>query len=203
MKPITYTEARANFASVLTSATDDLEEMVVTRAGHEPVVLVALSEYEALKETAYLLGNPVNASRLERSVAEHRGGVAAPRELVDVDGSDLRAEPERGRRQTTYIDESKSSASALGSVLLYSDRFLAGKTYDLAFPRDRSWAMASFDEDLVIGPLEKLLRAVVTVQQLFLQSGSEGILSDMWAPAVEALRDAIAALEAAIPEARK
>ncbi|WP_159930393.1 MULTISPECIES: type II toxin-antitoxin system Phd/YefM family antitoxin [Nocardia] len=85
MKPMTYTEARANFASVLDSATEDLEEVVITRAGHEPAVVVALSEYQALQETAYLLGSPANARHLERSIAEHRGGGATPRELVDVD----------------------------------------------------------------------------------------------------------------------
>ncbi|MER7454025.1 type II toxin-antitoxin system prevent-host-death family antitoxin [Nocardia beijingensis] len=84
MKPMSYTEARANFASVLDTATEDLEEVVITRAGHEPAVVVALSEYQALQETAYLLGNPANARHLERSIAEHRGGGATPRELVDV-----------------------------------------------------------------------------------------------------------------------
>lgn len=83
MKPLNYTEARANLASVLDSATEDLEEVVITRAGHEPAVVVALSEYEALKETAYLLGNPANARHLERSIAEHRGGGATPRDLVE------------------------------------------------------------------------------------------------------------------------
>ncbi|MFR9771820.1 type II toxin-antitoxin system Phd/YefM family antitoxin [Nocardia sp. SC052] len=83
MKPMNYTEARANLASVLDSATEDLEEVVITRAGHEPAVVVALSEYQALKETAYLLGNPANARHLERSIAEHRGGGATPRELAD------------------------------------------------------------------------------------------------------------------------
>ena len=32
---------------------DDREEVVITRAGHEPVVIVALADYESLKETAY------------------------------------------------------------------------------------------------------------------------------------------------------
>ncbi|MEV0343840.1 type II toxin-antitoxin system prevent-host-death family antitoxin [Nocardia sp. NPDC050713] len=97
MKPMSYTEARANFASVLDSATEDLEEVVVTRAGHEPAVVVALSEYQALQETAYLLGNPANARHLERSIAEHRGGIATPRELVDIDEDEVgeQANPQR------------------------------------------------------------------------------------------------------------
>jgi antitoxin YefM len=81
----TYTEARANFASVLDEAVDDLEEVVITRAGHEPAVVVSLREYESLKETAYLLGTPANARHLARSIAQLRGGEAEPRELIEID----------------------------------------------------------------------------------------------------------------------
>jgi antitoxin YefM len=58
-------------------AVDDREEVVITRAGHEPVVMVALSDYEALKETAYLLRSPENARRLLASIdrLEHGGGI--------------------------------------------------------------------------------------------------------------------------------
>jgi antitoxin YefM len=55
---------------------DDREEVVITRAGHEPVVIVALSEYESLKESAYLLRSQENARRLLASIdrLEHGGG---------------------------------------------------------------------------------------------------------------------------------
>ncbi|MGI9156997.1 MAG: type II toxin-antitoxin system Phd/YefM family antitoxin [Marmoricola sp.] len=45
------------------------EEVVITRAGHDPVVIVSLDEYESLKETAYLLRSPENARRLLSSIA--------------------------------------------------------------------------------------------------------------------------------------
>ncbi|WP_267468335.1 type II toxin-antitoxin system prevent-host-death family antitoxin [Nocardia higoensis] len=82
---MSITEARANLAAVLDRVTDDLEEVVITRAGHEPAVVISLREYEALKETAYLLGTPANARHLERSLAEHRGGEAVAHELIPVD----------------------------------------------------------------------------------------------------------------------
>ncbi|MBF6355831.1 type II toxin-antitoxin system prevent-host-death family antitoxin [Nocardia higoensis] len=85
MQPMSITEARANLAAVLDRVTDDLEEVVITRAGHEPAVVISLREYEALKETAYLLGTPANARHLERSLAEHRGGEAVAHELIPVD----------------------------------------------------------------------------------------------------------------------
>lgn len=58
MKTLSYTESRARYAEVLDSVVDDREEVVITRAGHEPVVIVSLQDYEALKETAYLMRSP-------------------------------------------------------------------------------------------------------------------------------------------------
>ena len=55
MKTMSYSESRAKYAEVLNAVTDDREEIVITRAGHEPVVIVSLEDYESLKETAYLL----------------------------------------------------------------------------------------------------------------------------------------------------
>ncbi|WP_017538431.1 type II toxin-antitoxin system Phd/YefM family antitoxin [Nocardiopsis halophila] len=77
MKTMTYSESRANYAATLDSVVEDREEVVVTRVGHEPVVLVALSEYETLKETAYLLRSPENARRLVTAIEqlESDGGI--------------------------------------------------------------------------------------------------------------------------------
>ncbi|WP_327297148.1 MULTISPECIES: type II toxin-antitoxin system prevent-host-death family antitoxin [unclassified Streptomyces] len=78
MRTMTYTESRANYAETLNAVVDDREEVVVTRAGHDPVVIVALDEYESLKETAYLLRSPANARRLLASIErlENDGGTA-------------------------------------------------------------------------------------------------------------------------------
>jgi hypothetical protein len=48
-----------------------------TRAGHEPVVIVSLDDYQSLKETAYLLRSPENARRLLAAIdrLENAGGV--------------------------------------------------------------------------------------------------------------------------------
>ena len=62
---------------------DDREEIVITRAGRDPVVMVALEDYEALKETAYLLKNPENARRLLASIDRLEHGSDVERELID------------------------------------------------------------------------------------------------------------------------
>jgi antitoxin YefM len=78
MKTMTYSESRARYAEVLTSVVEDREEVVITRAGHEPVVIVSLDDYQSLKETAYLLRSPENARRLLAAIdrLESGGGVA-------------------------------------------------------------------------------------------------------------------------------
>ncbi|PMD04702.1 type II toxin-antitoxin system Phd/YefM family antitoxin [Brevibacterium paucivorans] len=68
MKAMSYTESRANFAKVLDAVVNDRVETIITRSGHEPVVIVSLTEYESLRETAHLLGTPATARRLLDSV---------------------------------------------------------------------------------------------------------------------------------------
>ena len=57
MKTMSYTESRARYAEVLDGVINDREEVIITRAGREPVVMVSLDEYESLRETARLMGD--------------------------------------------------------------------------------------------------------------------------------------------------
>jgi prevent-host-death family protein len=50
MRTVNFTQLRQNLAAELDCITDDAEELVVTRSGHEPVVIVPLAEYESMKE---------------------------------------------------------------------------------------------------------------------------------------------------------
>ncbi|WP_084128653.1 type II toxin-antitoxin system Phd/YefM family antitoxin [Demequina sp. NBRC 110055] len=83
MKTMSYSQSRQNYARVLDSVLDDREEVVVTRAGKEPVVIVSLADYESLKETAYLLQNPANARRLLGSIEALERGEGSERDLVE------------------------------------------------------------------------------------------------------------------------
>jgi len=83
MKTMSYTQTRENFASTLDAVLDDREEVIVTRAGKDPVVIVSLEDYESLRETAYLLRNPVNARRLFESIDRLESGQGVARELVE------------------------------------------------------------------------------------------------------------------------
>jgi antitoxin YefM len=83
MKTMTYSESRAHYAETLNTVINDREEVVITRAGHDPVVMVALDDYESLKEAAYLLRSPENARRLLASIDRLEHGAGVPHELAD------------------------------------------------------------------------------------------------------------------------
>jgi antitoxin YefM len=89
MRAMHATEARANFAAVLDAATEDNDEVVITRSGDkEAAVVISLREYEALKETAYLLSSRTNARRLLESIDNVRAGLVEHHELIDVESLD-------------------------------------------------------------------------------------------------------------------
>lgn len=85
MRTMSYTESRARYAEVLDSVTDDREEVVITRAGHEPVVIVSLEDYESLRETAYLMRSPANARRLLDAMERLEGGAGEAHKLIEPD----------------------------------------------------------------------------------------------------------------------
>lgn len=83
MKTMSYTESRARYAEVLDGVVEDREEVVITRAGHESVVIVSLADFESLRETAYLMRSPANARRLLDAMERLESGDGTSHELVD------------------------------------------------------------------------------------------------------------------------
>lgn len=85
MKTMSYTESRARYAEVLDGVVNDREAVIVTRAGHDPVVIVSLADYESLRETAYLMRSPANARRLLDAMERLEAGRGEAHELLDAD----------------------------------------------------------------------------------------------------------------------
>ncbi|MEU4342531.1 type II toxin-antitoxin system prevent-host-death family antitoxin [Nocardia sp. NPDC023852] len=89
MRAMHASEARANFAAVLDAATEDNDEVVITRSGgKEAAVVISLREWEAMKETTYLLSNAANAAWLAKGIAQADAGQVHARELIDVDDAE-------------------------------------------------------------------------------------------------------------------
>ncbi len=83
MKSMSYSESRKRYAEVLDSVVQDREEVVITRIGHEPAVILSLHEYESLKETAYLMRSPANARRLLNALESLESGNGEVHELIE------------------------------------------------------------------------------------------------------------------------
>jgi antitoxin YefM len=83
MEVVTYSDARANLKDVMDRVVEDKTEVIVTRQKAEAVVMVSLSEWNSMVETAHLLSSPVNAERLRRSIEQMNAGKGHEHELVN------------------------------------------------------------------------------------------------------------------------
>ena len=82
MKVVTYSEARSALKTVLDRVHDDADVTVISRRDGADAVVMSLDHYQSLMETMHLLGTPANAAHLAKSIAQHKGGKALRRELV-------------------------------------------------------------------------------------------------------------------------
>jgi len=81
MKTITYSAARENLASTINRVCEDNAPVIITRNRDQAVVMLSLSEYESLEETAHLLRSPENAKRLLRSIEQLERGKGVRKKL--------------------------------------------------------------------------------------------------------------------------
>ena len=70
MKQVTYSEARQKLSSLLFSVCNDCEEVYISRKNGDRAVLISASDYESMKETAYLLSNKANKQHILDSIKE-------------------------------------------------------------------------------------------------------------------------------------
>lgn len=77
-----YTEARANLKALMDRVVDDCDHAIITRQGGEPVVMLALADWQAMEATTHLLSTPANRDDLLASIAELDAGKGQERELI-------------------------------------------------------------------------------------------------------------------------
>ena len=80
----TYTQARAQLASLCDEVAESREPYVIERRNHENVALIAEAELESLLETAHLLRSPRNARRLAAALERALEGEGTPTSLRDL-----------------------------------------------------------------------------------------------------------------------
>jgi antitoxin YefM len=81
MDVFNYSVARANLKAVMDRVVDDRTQAVITRQKGEAVVMVSLSDWNAMAETMHLLSTPANAERLRGSIRQLDAGKGKPRTL--------------------------------------------------------------------------------------------------------------------------
>ena len=85
MNAISFTAARQNLASTMARVCEDHEPVIITSKRDKAVVMIALEDYKAMEETAYLLRGPKNARRLLESILELENDRGTERELYECD----------------------------------------------------------------------------------------------------------------------
>ena len=79
-----YTEARANFATLCNRAIENREVIMINRRGAEDVAMLAADELSSLLETAHLLRSPRNARRLLAALDRARAKRGRPEPLTKL-----------------------------------------------------------------------------------------------------------------------
>ena len=81
---MSYTQARANLATLLDKVTADREVVIIHRRGAEDVALISASELTSLMETAHLLRSPKNAERLLTALARAQQETLPPQSVEEL-----------------------------------------------------------------------------------------------------------------------
>ncbi|MFC3417424.1 type II toxin-antitoxin system Phd/YefM family antitoxin [Algoriphagus hitonicola] len=82
MKVVNYTDLRVNLKKGFDLVVDDLEEVIIKRKDNRDLVLISLDEYNALKETSYLLSGK-NRDVLMKSLEEAKAGKIIEKPLIE------------------------------------------------------------------------------------------------------------------------
>lgn len=78
MTTVSYSEARANLASLMEQAASDREAIIISRRGKEDMAMLPAAELAGLLETAHLLRSPRNAERLLAALEDARQDKGRP-----------------------------------------------------------------------------------------------------------------------------
>lgn len=74
MRTANYTDLRNNLKSYLDSVINNSEPLIVSRQSGTSVIVIPLDEYNAIKETEYIMASPEMVSRLKEGEKEVRKG---------------------------------------------------------------------------------------------------------------------------------
>ncbi len=83
-REITYSEVRANLATILDRVSENREIVKITRRNSADVALIAADELSSLLESVYLLRSPANAKRLFSAMEWAKSDAVVPQSLEQL-----------------------------------------------------------------------------------------------------------------------
>lgn len=84
MTATTITDFREKLKEYLDRVLDNHEALIISRPKKNNVVVISQEEYDALRETAYLLSSPKNAARLHEALKQLEQGKTVLKDLADL-----------------------------------------------------------------------------------------------------------------------
>ena len=82
MKVVNYTDLRLNLKKWMDLVADNVEELIIKRKNNKDLIVIPLEEYNALKETSYLLSGK-NRDVLMQSLKEAKAGQTEEHNLIE------------------------------------------------------------------------------------------------------------------------
>lgn len=83
MHILTFTDTRARLKDVMDQVVADKAPVVISRQKAEAVVMVSLSEWNAIEETMHVLSGPANALRIRKAIEDLDAGRGEVRDLIE------------------------------------------------------------------------------------------------------------------------
>lgn len=80
----TYSQARANLASLCDDVASGRDVVLIRRRGAADVALIAADELAGILETAHLMRSPANADRLRTALARAQRGEGRPESVNEL-----------------------------------------------------------------------------------------------------------------------
>lgn len=84
MNAMTLADAKEKLERLIEQVLANAEPAIICTENGDKVVLLSLDEFNSWKETAYLLGNPINAAHLRKSISEASSGQVEEKDLIDA-----------------------------------------------------------------------------------------------------------------------